>query len=101
MFSDQKDYNLLRCVQEGDRYSWELLYVKSKDCVITQCSLSDLPNHENGSVLPGNTQDVTCTKNYRLVGNETVVCNNNGEWSDLPQCIITQCTREVKMLHGS
>ena len=60
-----------------------------------QCPVADCPNPfvpENGQVemLTGlsfnSTAEYSCSDGYILVGNDTVVCQDDGTWSDSPNC---------------
>ena len=46
----------------------------------------DLPDPANGNVelsgrTPGSTATYSCVRGYRLVGDETRTCQDDGEWS--------------------
>ncbi|KAK2857890.1 hypothetical protein Q7C36_005809 [Tachysurus vachellii] len=43
-------------------------------------------NHNKGTTEFGDVIEYRCEHNYTLVGNKSVVCQENGKYSSLPQC---------------
>ena len=47
------------------------------------------------SLTVGSTATYTCNPGYRLVGNEQIVCQNNGQWTTRPTCQLIGATGKI------
>ncbi|XP_033637046.1 sushi, von Willebrand factor type A, EGF and pentraxin domain-containing protein 1-like isoform X1 [Asterias rubens] len=42
-----------------------------------------------------------CQDGYRLRGQATVICQSDGTWSELPDCLLIQCSKPEIVIHAS
>lgn len=57
------------------------------DCGKVPTMLYGSANYINGSTYLGSRLSYSCVRNYRLVGVQSRVCQENGQWSDgSPRC---------------
>lgn len=74
-----------------DEYKHYFLgYYFRKQSLATVSGCED-PTPENGLVNTSSTSYetavyVTCEKGYKLIGEESIVCQSNGTWSNQPAC---------------
>nr|XP_006812049.1 PREDICTED: uncharacterized protein LOC102804186 [Saccoglossus kowalevskii] len=70
------------------------------------CDELELPDNSqiaDGYTLPVQTGDfvmIECDSNYTMYGNDTIRCQLNGEWSELPTCEVITCGRPVMPYDG-
>ncbi|XP_070569345.1 uncharacterized protein [Ptychodera flava] len=91
------NFTIVTCLEDG---TWD---GSLSDCIIINCGEpEDIDNadKDGDTFTYNNTVSYTCHDKYVLEdGNGTVVCGEDGEWSDAPTCVPSEKTEDSDSLY--